>query len=447
MTRTGSVGNLRLRNRRFVCVLAVFLSVLNGLGCKALQRKHDNPVMMEAPRRVKNVVPDEGTQVAQGAEQTSDGKVTQTGITNPDGGKPPGGRLSGKPPLYTDPWANWEDDTAIYNSKVAATVNGAPILNGDVLDKFSLYLIGVREDMQKKRLTSEDFFNYREMLVQKLLRQHIERRVLIESMRSSMKPEQVKMMNTQLESMFDKDEVKKRKDEFKVSTRTELELELNKKGTTLQNVKDSFITEQMAMGYYQHKIGKPHFVDRLDLLAYYQAHADEYAIPKKVEWEQIQIRFRDATTKSKDDARERMQTALRELATGTPFDAVARKYSEGATAKEGGQWEAMEAGTLADAKLEELLFEMPIGKLSDIYEGAVELQVVRVHSRQEAGRVPLGDVQDDIRKKLEQEQLSKRSKDLIKKLWEDAVIETKYDMPDSMQFPAQPGGAAQPTQP
>ena len=262
-----------------------------------------------------------------------------------------------------------------------------------------------------------------------------------------MKPEQIKLMNTQLESMFDKEEVKKLKDQMKVSSRTELELELNKKGTTLQNVKDAFITEQMAMGYYQHKLGKPGFIDRLDLLAYYQAHPDDYAIPRKVEWEQIQVHYRDESPKAKTEAMERMKKALKELAGGTPFDAVARKYSDGPTGKEGGQWEAMEAGTLADTKLEQMLFEMPVGKLSDIYEGPTELQVVRVHSRQEAGRVPLGDVQDDIRKKLEQEQRSKRAKEMMKKLKEDAVIETKYDAPDSMQVPFQQGGAEQQTQP
>ena len=406
------VGSRTIRWLRCRWVMVGILTAFGPPGCNALQKKHDNPVMIEAPRRT-HVAPEQGTQVADQTDKPGEVKLTKFNPANP--------------------WEGWEDDTAIFNSQVAATVNGAPILNGDVLDKFSPFLIGLREKLQQERKPPEMYVENRDMLVRQLLMQHIERRVLIESMRCSMKPEQIKMMNAHFDAAFET-EVEKLKRELKVSTRTELELELNKRGTTLQNVKDGFTTDQMATAFYHHKLGKPDFIDRPALLEYYQAHQDEYAIPKKVEWEQIQISYREETAKGKTEASERMKVALAELSSGTPFDAVARKYSDGPTAKEGGQWEPMEVGTLADQKLEKVLFEIPIGKLSSIHDGTTALQVVRVHSRTEAGRVPLGDVQDEIRKKLEMEQVKERSKDLIKKLREDAVIETRFDSQDPMQL-------------
>ena len=389
----------------------VCLLVLTSQGCNALQKKHDNPVLMDAPRRVSHIEPKEGTQVA---EVSKDDPVQQ--VKN-EGKTQPGFKL--------DPWADWEDDTAIYNSKVVATVNGAPILNGDVLDRYSAYLIGLRENIKKNKGTPDDYSKIREMFVQRDLQGHIQRRLLVETMRTSLKPEQIKAMNGHLDSLFER-EVEKLKRELKVSTRTELELELNKKGTTLQNYKDNFTTERMAMEYVAMKMDKAEHIDRLDLLEYYQSHVDDYAISAKVEWEQIQVSFSDRG--SKDKAREKMLLALRELQAGTPFEKVARKYSDSSTAKQGGLWEPMAAGSLVDQKLETMLFEMPISELSEIHEGPSELQVVRVRNRSEAGRVPLGDVQDDIRQKLELEQNKKRPEKLFKKLMAEAVVETKYDL-------------------
>lgn len=398
------------------------LLVLSSAGCDSLQKKHENPVLMEAPRRVSHLK--RGVEQDEQPEQMADAsdadasdanssEITTTKAETED------------PRFKLDPWADWVDDTAIYNSKVAATVNGAPILNGDVLDRYSAYLIGVRESVKKNKGTPDDYNKIREMFVQRDLQGHIQRRLLVESMRTSLKPDQIKAMNGHLDGLFER-EIEKLKRELKVSTRTELELELNKKGTTLQNVKDGFTTERMAIEYVAMKMDKPEHIDRMDLLDYYQSHLDDYAIPAKVEWEQIQITFTDRS--SRETAREKLTLAMKELQSGVPFAKVAAKYSDGPTAREGGLWEPMEAGSLVDQKLEQMLFELPIGALSDIYEGADSLQVVRVRDRHKAGRVPFGDVQEEIRKTMEMEQNKKRPEKLFKELMEEAVIETKYDL-------------------
>lgn len=408
--------------RRAVLLLLI---VLPCAACNSLQKKHDNPVMVQAPRRVPNIEPDKETQIANGSPNSE--------ATTPDGDqiKPASG-------LKADPWADWQDDTAIYNSKVAATVNGAPILNGDVLDRYAGVVISAREQMQflwshpeklprgQKPPTPEDFEQLREVLVKRDLAMHVQRRLLVERMKSSLKPDQVKAMNAHIDQLFDK-EIDKLKRELKVSTRTELELELNKKGTTLDNVKDNFATERLAMEYIVLKSEKPEPIDRLDLVAYYKEHLDEYAIPAKVKWEQIQVSFDQE--RSKSEAKKQIEAALKELDSGDPFDQVAKKYSDGPTAKAGGLRDWMEAGNLADTKLETKLFELPVGELSPPHEGPSEWQVVRIVERQQASRTPFGEVQDEIRKKIEDGQNKNRPKKLFEQLFSEAIIESKYDLP------------------
>ena len=397
-------------------------------GCNSLQKKHDNPVMVQAPRRT-HIEPDEATQVA---DASPDSKPE----AGEDNQIQPVGALKSES-LKADPWADWHDDSAIYNSKVAATVNGAPILNGDVLDRYAGVVIAAREQMQflwshpeklqrgQPKPTPEDFEQFREMLVKRDLAGHVQRRLLVERMKSSLKPDQIKAMNAHIDQLFDR-EIDKLKRELKVSTRTELELDLNKKGTTLQNVKDNFATERLAMEYIVLKSEKPEPIDRLDLVAYYKEHLDEYAIPAKVKWEHIQTSF--GPERSKSEAKQRIEAAQKELDSGVPFEQVAKKYSDGPTAKSGGQRDWMEAGNLTDTKLEKKLFELPVGELSSLHEGPSDWHVVRVVERQPAGRVSFGEVQDDIRKKIEDGQNKNRPKKLFEQLFSEAIIESKYDM-------------------
>ena len=414
--------------RRAVLLLLI---VLPCAACNSLQKKHDNPVMVQAPRRVPSIEPDKETQIANAspdseATTSDDDKIKLVGLK------------SDPSELKADPWADWHDDSAIYNSKVAATVNGAPILNGDVLDRYAGVVIAAREQMQllwshpeklpkgQTRPTPEDFEQFREMLVKRDLAGHVQRRLLVERMKSSLKPDQVKAMNTHIDQLFDK-EIEKLKRELKVSTRTELELELNKKGTTLDNVKDNFATERLAMEYIVLKSEKPEPIDRLDLVAYYKEHLDEYAIPAKVKWEHIQASF--GPERSKSEAKKQIEAALKELDSGVPFDQVAKKSSDGPTAKSGGQRDWMEAGNLTDTKLEKKLFEMAVGEMSQLYEGPSEWQIVRIVDRQKASRTPFGQVQDEIRKKIEEGQNKNRPKKLFEQLFSEAIIESKYDVP------------------
>lgn len=404
-------------------VVLLLLIVVSCAACNGTTKKHENPVMVAAPRRI-GVSQDNATQTADASTESKTAK-------NPDSD------IQLTAALKADPWADWQDDTAIFNSKVAATVNGAPILNGDVLDRYSGVIIQAREQMQylsahpeklqrgQPRPTPEDYEQFREMLVKRDLSGHIQRRLLVERMKSSLKPDQIKAMDAHIDGLFEK-EIEKLKKELKVSTRTELELELNKKGTTLENVKDNFATERLAMEYIVLKSEKPDPIDRLDMVAYYKEHADDYTIPAKVKWQQVQVAF--GPERSKSEAKKRIETAQQELASGVPFEEVAKKLSEGPTAKSGGVRDWMEPGNLTDTKLEKKLFEMPVGEIGPIHEGPSDFHLVRVLERKSQGRVPFGDVQDEIRKALEDQQNKNRPKKLFEELFSEAVIESKHEV-------------------
>jgi parvulin-like peptidyl-prolyl isomerase len=393
-------------------------------GCNAIQKKHDNPVMVQAPRRIEPRESDdlESEEIQTVAKEDDGSDLTQVRAI-----------------MSEDPWKNWVDDTTIFNSQVAATVNGAPILNGDVLDRYAGYLISIREQMQNmakdpKKLppgqpapTPETFVKFRQMLIQRDIATHIQKKLLVERMRGSLKPDQMKQMNGHVDQLFEK-EIERLKQQLNVTNKTELELELNKKGTTLQNVKDNFALERLSIEFLVAKSEKPDPIERPDLIEYYQSNPDKFTVEAEVKWQQIQVLVTPKLNKAA--AREKLEQAIAELKQGEPFENVAKKYSDGLTAKDGGTWDWMKAGNLADEKLEQKLFTMPINQLSGIHESREALSVVRVIARKEAGRQRFEDVQEEIRTILTDEQNRNRPKKLLNDLFTSAVIETAYSLPE-----------------
>lgn len=380
--------------RRYVLPLTLLLPLA---GCQALTKKHDNPVLQPPPRRMSanNAKLEEQYAEASNSDKTSD--ITLASKTD-----------------------EVDDDTQIFNATIVAKVNGAPIFAGDVLDRYGEHIVAAR-----KKLPPEEFRKFREALIQRDLRGHIERRLLVERMRSSLKPDQLKQFEQHLDQQFEAELTKLKKD-LNAYTRTELELALRERESSLSAVRDAFATNQAAMEYVSAKIERPAPPTRPDLVAYYQEHLDDYALPAKVKWQQIQVSWDGRTTKS--SARKKIQEAQHELQQGATFEAVVKKYSDGPTVSDGGHWDWTQIGSLAETKLETLLFEMPVNQPSDIWEGKSSYQIVRVTDRQKESRRPFSDVQDEIFEKITLERRKNLPQEFVKKLYDSAIIETPYKL-------------------
>ncbi len=370
-------------------------------GCKTLTKKHDNPVMIPPPRRVSL----DDSEVESRLAALEEEKQTKTAST--DVALTAGADAS-------------EDDSEVFNATVIARVNGAPVFAGEILDRYGGYLSQARE-----KLPPDQYMQLRDTIIRRDLRSHIERRLLVERMRTSLKPEQLKQLEGHLDKMFEP-EIAKLKNELKVSTRTELELALNQRNTTLNTVRDAFATNRLAMEYLAAKIEKPPAPTRPELVAYYQEHLADYAIPARVKWQQIQASFDKRTGKSQ--ARQRIQDASARLQRGEAFAQVANELSDGATASDGGVWDWTKLGSLADNGLEKLLFAQPVGKLGEIYEGRDAFHIVQVIDRETEGRKPFIEVQDEIQQKITEQRQKDLPKQFVDQLFAEAIIETDYPL-------------------
>jgi parvulin-like peptidyl-prolyl isomerase len=267
------------------------------------------------------------------------------------------------------------------------------------------------------------------MFIQRNIVNTIILKLVVERLKGSYKPDQVKQMQDHVENEFEKKIIVLKK-EFGVTNKTELELALNKIGTTLQNVKDNFILETLAKEYVGAKSERPGPIERPDLVAYYQSHPDEFKTSAKVKWQEIKIA--DSRDGKPVSAKKRTEQAMAELRRNASFEEVAKKYTGGPVTGIADDW--MEPGSLSDEKLEEKLFGMPLEE-PQIYtrsgksSAGDQYSIIQVSERVDAGRRPFEEVQDEIRDKIRQEQMANKPNKFLEEIYSTALIETKYELP------------------
>lgn len=383
-------------------LLTVLLAIAGCKGDAGLGPKVDNPVVGPPPPRRLGAT-------NSGQTALSDKKLRDVNDETSANGK--GVKLTS----LTE--SDSEIPKELEGNRVVATVNGYPLFEAEVLERYAEQLTKMRDQVPE-----EQYRKQVEQLIERDLRAHVERKLLSEAMRRSLKKEQQKQIdgfvNKQLQEQLDQ-----MKKEMKVTSTAELDRELKKHGTSLSMVEYQFRNKVLAQQYLAGKVKNNRKLSRQDLFAYYQQHLKEYEFQRRVKWQQILI-----SRANEQQARAKLRVLADGLQQARDFGDMAVELSDGATAENKGIQDWTNAGSLADQKLEALLFELPIGEPSELIESPRSFQIVRVLERQNAGHVPFDEVQEKIRLKLlqtdEQDEVGK----IIDELWDSATIDSEYEI-------------------
>ncbi len=398
-------------------ILLAIALLLSLAGCESLRTvKSDNPVVGPPPPRVARA----GSEKSRTANADHQRKIAARG--NAD-------ELDNQIQTVSQ---TLSDSQPLADDTVIARVNESPIFARDVFEMDGPKLKAIDAKVEELRgtpsypLARQEQRKYQEMLIKQLLPMAIDRRMLALAIRSSVKSEQYKQIQDEMDKNYKKVvEQRMKSPDIQASTPAEFNEKLRAKGYDPEQFRQMMNENFLATVYMQLKERKPPEPTRSDLLAYYKEHREEYNLPDQVKWQQIQVL--SSRHGGPDKARERLDLAIDELLAGTPFPDVARKYSDGLTADEGGQWDWMKRNSLADKDLEQRLFNMPVGEVSPVLESDLGCQVVVVVDRREAGYRSFEEVQKEIAKTLNNQAVKDIENEILEELREDTVVWTMFD--------------------
>ncbi len=227
-----------------------------------------------------------------------------------------------------------------------------------------------------------------------------------------------------------------------LETLAALDLELRRTGSSLQKQVDIYGESALGRSLFPTRIDMKPDVNYLEMLNYYKANPEKYAVAAKARWEHLMVKY--SSYKSKEEAYKQISDMGNKVFFGAPFDAVARQFSEDSSAAKGGYHDWTNQGVLASTELDNALFTLEVGKLSQIIADNRGYHILRVVERKDAGFIPFLEAQVEIKEAIETQKRQDSFKKFILEMKEKTKIWTIYDEEDAAkQQLARPAGQRQ----
>ncbi|HLA85979.1 MAG TPA: peptidylprolyl isomerase, partial [Thermoguttaceae bacterium] len=216
-----------------------------------------------------------------------------------------------------------------------------------------------------------------------------------------------------------------------VKTEEELEQKLADLGTSLAWQQQLFVEQAIGQQWMGMEVKFDEPVSPEDLYIYYTQHLSDYEHKARAKWEELMVSF--AKNPSREAAYQKISQLGNQVMAGLPFAEAARRGSDGSTATDGGARAWTTQGSLVAEQLDKAIFGadgqpgLPVGQMSQILESEQGFHIVRVVERREAYRTAFEEVQEKIRKTIQEERGKEKQRVYITKLQDSTPVWTIYD--------------------
>jgi peptidyl-prolyl cis-trans isomerase SurA len=224
------------------------------------------------------------------------------------------------------------------------------------------------------------------------------------------------------------DEIRK---QYKLASMQELERAARQQGINFEDFKADIRDKILTQEVVRDEVGRKLQMSQAQEQAFYEQHKQEFSQPEQVRLSEILI---PTPADAKDDAIAQAQAKANEVAAkvkaGEKFEDLAKTYSGGPTAQDGGDLGMFKRGALAKV-LEDQTFPLKAGEATAPIRTRQGFVILKVTEHQAAGVPPLKDVEPQIQEAMYSEALQPALRAYLTKLREDAYIDIKSGLVDT----------------
>ncbi len=368
----------------------LLIVVVSLAGCQGKTLIDDNPVFVEAPPR--RSLTNKST-VAEFVDEKSESQIKAVSF-------------SGSP------------ETKLVGNTVVAEVNGRPIFVDDLIGSLRLAIEA------EESLSDEQRQQILEKQIRGRLDKYIEQEIVVQALRRKIPEDRQQVIEESLEEPFGEVIANIKKDR-NITTDKELDLVLSSEGLSVDLLRESFFRIQMVNGYLSTIVEAPETVSRVEMLAYYQDHRDDFTTKERIRWQEIVVLF--ASNDGRDGAETKMTEVVKQLQADADFAQLAVKYSDALSAEKRGDMGWLERGSLTDKELEEQLFSLPSSGMTKVYVREDRFEVYRVVDHQAARVAPFQEKQKEIEQRLRAENARVSRQNAMQDLRAKASVVTMFD--------------------
>ncbi len=191
---------------------------------------------------------------------------------------------------------------------------------------------------------------------------------------------------------------------------------------SLKELKVKFKEQLMSKRLIDQKVGSKIIITPNEVVNYYNAHTQDFAQPEKIKLSNIMIKPKENVRVEKTV--ELVGEIARRLKAGGDFAEIAKEYSEGPGAAEGGMMGYVKRGDLMP-EIEKVVFAMKEGEVSGMIRTKVGYHFFKVDEKKAPESMSLSDARRLIEETIWMSKMKEKSRGWIEDLRKHAYIAFK----------------------
>jgi len=215
----------------------------------------------------------------------------------------------------------------------------------------------------------------------------------------------------------------------KLDSMEELEKAVSSQGINWEDFKNNIRNTLLTQRVISSEVGSHVTIGKDEVAKYYEEHKKEFVRPEQVALRSIEVNTEGKKPEDIPDLKKKAETALKRIKDGEDFAEIAKRFSDGTTAKDGGYLGVYKHGELSK-ELEEKVFKMKKNELTDVLETKQGFLLLQVLEHYAEGEQPLQKVEPEIMDKLYTVRMEPALREYLKTLREQSYVVVKPGFQD-----------------
>jgi len=186
------------------------------------------------------------------------------------------------------------------------------------------------------------------------------------------------------------------------------------------NIKNRILTQEVI----RREVGSHINITHDEEMKYYEEHKKDFVRPEQVALSAIEIKTEGKKESEIPELKAKAQKLLDRVKEGEDFGELAKRFSDGATAQQGGYLGQYKRGELSK-ELEDIVFKMNRNQLTDVIETKQGFLVLKVLEHYEEGEQSFEKVENEIQDHLYQQKMEPALREYLKTLREQSYVVIK----------------------
>jgi peptidyl-prolyl cis-trans isomerase SurA len=218
--------------------------------------------------------------------------------------------------------------------------------------------------------------------------------------------------------------------ENKLPSMEALEEAVSKQGLNWEDFKNNIRSGLLTKKVIGSEVGSHINVPKDEIQKYYDEHKQEFMRPEQVALRSIEVNTTGKDATEVADLKKKAETARKRIQDGEDFAEIAKRYSDCATAKQGGYLGQYKRGELSK-ELEDTVFKMKRNDLTEVMETKQGFLILQVLEHYDEGEQSLAKVENEINEKLYSQRMEPALREYLKTLREESYVVIKPGYQDA----------------